>query len=182
VVRSAATTHASATDPDARLYRKSNKTAAIPCYMGHVLMENRNRLAVDERLTHATGTAEQEAALAMLGEQPGARRKTVGADKAYDQAAFIDGCRALNVTAHVAQNTSNRASAIDARATRHAGYRVSQTLRKLIETLFGDAKQHSGMPQTKLRGIDKVSQAFTLVMTAVNLRRLPKLLALHASG
>jgi transposase len=175
-------THQSTTDPDARLYRKSSHTAAIPCYMGHVLMENRNALAVDERLTHASGTAEREAALAMLEERPGNARKSVGADKAYDQAAFVDGCRAINVTPHVSQNTTHRASAIDARTTGHAGYLVSLTIRKLIETLFGDVKQHGGMRQTKLRGIDRVQHAFTVAMTVVNLRRLPKLFAIADTG
>ena len=175
-------THESTTDPDARIYRKSSQTAAAPCYMGHALMENRNGLVIDEQLTQASGTAEREAALAMLAEQPGARRKTVGADKAYDQAPFVQGCRELNVTPHVAQNTTHRSSAIDARTTRHPGYRISMTIRKLLETVFADAKQHGGMQQTKLRGIDKVSQAFTLAMTVVNLRRLPKLFAMAASG
>lgn len=175
-------THASTTDPDARLYRKSNHTAALPSYMGHVLMENRNGLVVDEQLTHATGTAEREAALAMLDEQPGQQHKTVAADKAYDQAPFVDGCREINVTPHVAQNTSNRASTIDARTTRHPGYLVSLIIRKRIETVFGDGKQHGGIRQTKLRGIDKVRQVFTLAMTVVNLRRLPQLFAMQASG
>jgi transposase len=175
-------THESSTDPDARLYRKSHHGAAIPCYMGHALMENRGGLVIDEQLTQASGTAEREAALAMLAEQSGSRRKTVGADKAYDQAPFVEGCREINVTPHVAQNTTSRSSAIDKRTTRHPGYLVSLTIRKLIETVFGDVKQHGGMHQTKLRGIDKVSQAFTLAMTVVNLRRLPKLFAMAASG
>jgi transposase len=175
-------THESTTDPDARLYRKSQNTAAIPCYMGHALMENRNGLVLDEQLTQASGTAEREAALAMLAEQPGDRRKTVAADKAYDQAAFVASCRALKVTPHVAQNTTHRSSAIDARTTRHPGYCISLTIRKLLETVFADAKQHGGMHQTKLRGIDRVSQAFTLAMTVVNLRRLPKLFATAESG
>jgi transposase len=175
-------THQSTTDADARLYRKSSQTAAIPCYMGHALMENHNGLVIDEQLTHATGTAEREAALAMLAEQPGSTRKTVGADKAYDQAPFVEGCREINVTPHVAQNTIHRSSAIDARTTRHPGYRISLTIRKLLETVFADVKQHGGLHQTKLRGIDKVSQAFTLAMTVVNLRRLPKLFARPASG
>lgn len=175
-------THESTTDPDARLYRKSSQSAAIPCYLGHALMENRNALVIDEQLTQATGTAEREAALSMLAEQPGSGRKTVGADKAYDQAPFVEGCREINVTPHVAQNTTHRRSAIDARTTRHPGYRISLTIRKLIETVFGDAKQHGGTRQTKLRGLDKVGQAFTLAMIAVNLRRLPKLFAMQASG
>src|SRR5260370_36198704 len=110
--------------------------------MGHVLMENRNGLAIDERLTQATGTAEREAALEMLCELPGEGGKSVGADKAYDTADFVADCRAIGVTPHVAQNTTNRASAIDARTTRHSGYAVSQILCKLIETIFGDAKEH----------------------------------------
>jgi transposase len=175
-------THESTTDPDARLFRKSSQSAALACYMGHALMENRNGLVIDEQLTQATGTAEREAALSMLAEQPGTGRKTVGADKAYDQAPFVKGSREINVTPHVAQNTTHRRSAIDARTTRHPGYRISMTIRKLLETVFGDAKQHGGMHQTKLRGLDKVGQAFTLAITAVNLRRLPKLFAMQASG
>jgi hypothetical protein len=175
-------THESSTDPDARLFRKSSQSAALPCYMGHALMENRNALVIAQQLTQATGTAEREAALSMLAEQPGTGRKTVGADKAYDQAPFVKGCREINVTPHVAQNTTHRRSAIDARTTRHPGYRISMTIRKLLETVFADAKQHGGMHQTKLRGLDKVGQAFTLAITAVNLRRLPKLFAMQASG
>jgi transposase len=175
-------THESTTDADARLYRKSHHGAAIPCYMGHALMENRNGLVIDEQLTPASGTAERESALAMLAEQPGSARKTVGADKAYDQAPFVEGCREINVTPHVAQNTTYRRSAIDGRTTRHPGYRISMTIRKLLETVFADAKQHGGLHQTKLRGIGKVSQAFTLAMIGVNLRRLPKLFGMAASG
>jgi transposase len=175
-------THESSTDPDARLFRKSSQSAALPCYMGHALMENRNALVIAQQLTQATGTAEREAALSMLAEQPGTGRKTVGADKAYDQAPLVKGCREINLTPHVAQNTTHRRSAIDARTTRHPGYRISMTIRKLLETVFGDAKQHGGMHQTKLRGLDKVGQAFTLAITAVNLRRLPKLFAMQASG
>lgn len=127
----------------------------------------------------------------MLAALPGARRKTVGADKAYDTESFVSGCRELNVTAHVAQNTyeydtktgkrAKRESRIDARTTRHEGYRVSQVIRKLIETLFGDGKQHGAtIRQVKLRGLAKVSDVFSLSMLAVNLRRLPKLFAVQA--
>jgi transposase len=175
-------THESKTDPDSKLYTKSSKAGAIPCYMGHVLTENRNGLVVDTRLTQASGTAEREAALEMLVAQPGEARKTVGADKAYDIEPFVQGCRDINVTPHVAQNTSNRQSRIDGRTTRHAGYRISQFARKLIETVFGDGKQHGIIRQVKLRGQTKVDQLFTLAATVVNLRRLPKLLAMHPSG
>lgn len=175
-------THRSKTDPDAKLATKSSKAGAIPAYMGHVLTENRNGLVVDTRLTQASGTAEREAAIEMLAELPGEARKTVGADKAYDSAAFVEGCRSLNVTPHVAQNTSGRSSRIDRRTTRHAGYRISQFARKLIETVFGDAKQHGILRQVKLRGLAKVELLFTLAATVVNLRRLPKLLAPEPSG
>ena len=165
-------THASTTDPDAKLFTKSKKAEALPSYMGHVLMENRNGLAVDTRLTAASGTAEREAALEMLWAREGEQRATVGADKAYDTEQFVRGCRELNVTPHVAQNTyeydtktgkrAKRESRIDARTTRHEGYRVSQVMRKLIETLFGDGKQHGAtIRQVKLRGLAKVSDVFT---------------------
>lgn len=175
-------THRSTTDPDARLYKKSPGVAAIPCYQGHVLTENRNGLVVDGRLTQASGTAEREAALEMLAALPGEARKTVGADKAFDTEPFVEGCRELNVTAHVAQNTTNRRSRIDGRTTRHPGYALSQFARKLIETVFGDAKQHGCLRQVKLRGLEKVRLLFTLAVTVVNLRRLPKLLAMAPAG
>ncbi len=108
--------------------------------------------------------------------------KAVGADKAYDTESFVEGCREINVTPHVAQNTSGRSSRIDQRTTRHPGYRLSQFARKLIETVFGDAKQHGTLRQVKLRGFAKVELLFTLAATVVNLRRLPKLLAIHLSG
>lgn len=185
-------THASTTDADARLFAKSNKTEAVPAYLGHVLMENRNKLAVDARLTLASGTAEREAAIAMLEALPGKTRKTLGADKNFDTGGFVAGCREINVTPHVAQNTyeydtktgkrARRESNIDARTTRHGGYAVSQVIRKMIETLFGDAKQHGAtIRQTKLRGLDKVADVFTLAMLTVNLRRLPKLFAAQAA-
>jgi transposase len=184
-------THVSTTDPDSQLSTKSKKAEALPSFMGHVLMDNRSGLAVDTRLTQANGKAECQAALDMLAALPDTQRKTVGADKAFDIEEFVSGCRALNVTPHVAQNTYEydtktgkrvkRESRIDARTTRHEGYRVSQVIRKLIETVFGDGKQH-GMTirQVKLRGIPKVSDVFTLSMLAVNLRRLPRLLATQA--
>jgi len=184
-------THVSSSDPDSQLFTKSKKAEALPSFMGHVLMDNRSGLAVDTRLTAANGKTERQAALDMLAALPGTQRKTVGADKAFDTEDFIRGCRALNVTPHVAQNTyeydtktgkrTKRESRIDARTTRHAGYRISQVIRKLIETVFGDGKQHGAtIRQVKLRGIPKVSDVFTLSMLAVNLRRLPRLLATQA--
>lgn len=173
-------THESRTDPDSRLFRKSKNTEAVLCYMGHVLMENRNGLVTDERLTQATGTAEREAALEMLRDLPGEGDKSVGADKAYDTADFVADCRAIGVTPHVAQNTTHRTSAIDERTTRHPGYALSQVIRKLIETIFGDAKEHGRLRQLKVRGLERAQQMFTLSMAVVNLRRMPQLF--EASG
>jgi hypothetical protein len=169
--------HASTTDADARLYRKGPGQASKLAFMGHVLMENRNGLAVDACLTHATGMAEREAALAMIDDQPGERRLTLAADKAYDTADFVADLRDRNVTPHVAQNTSRRRSAIDGRTTRHPGYAVSQRIRKRIEEIFGWTKGAAGLRKTRHRGIDRVGWAFTLTVTADNLIRLPKLLA-----
>jgi transposase len=170
-------THASTTDPDARLYRKSSGQPSKLAYLGHVLMENRHALVVDTRLTLATGTAEREAALEMVADRPGNHRITLGADKAYDVAEFVADLRDLKVTPHVAQNTANRRSAIDGRTTRHAGYAVSQRLRKRIEEGFGWAKTAAGFRKTRHRGLARVGWMFTLTATAYNLIRLPKLLA-----
>jgi len=181
-------THFSTTDADARLATKSKKGEAFPALMGHVLMENRSKLAVDTRLTTVSGTAEREAAIEMLASLPGAKRKTVGADKGYDAAGFVADCRQNNVTPHVARNVYTFTTktgkpvrvegAIDGRTTRHPGYAASQIVRKVIETLFGDGKQHGAtIRQVKLRGRDKVSDVFTIAMLVVNLRRLPKLFA-----
>ena len=169
--------HASTTDPDARLCRKGRGKEAKLCHMGHLLMENRNGLIVDAMLTTATGSAERDAAEAMLGRQPGRHRATLGADKAYDTAGLVAGLRALNVTPHVAQNTSGRRSAIDARTTRHPGYVVSQRVRKRIEEAFGWIKTVGGLRKARHRGTARVGWQFTLTATACNLVRLPKLLA-----
>jgi hypothetical protein len=170
-------THASTTDPDARLYRKSPGTGAMLCFMGHTLMENRNGLIVQAELTRADGHAERQAALAMIQRQspsaPG--RRTLGADKGYDSADFVADLRRARVTPHVAQKA--RHSAIDGRTTRHEGYSVSQRRRKKIEEPFGWAKTVGGMAQTVYRGVERVRARFTLAMAACNLARLPKLLA-----
>jgi transposase len=168
--------HASTTDPDARLFRKGRGKEARLCHMGHLLMENQNGLIVDTLVTPATGTAEREAALAMLGRQSGRHRATVGADKAYDVAGFVAQLRALNVTPHVTQNTSGRRSAIDGRTTRHPGYGVSLRIRKRIEEGFGWVKTTGGLRKTRHRGTERVGWMFTLTAAACNLVRLPKLL------
>jgi transposase len=170
-------THASTTDPEARLLRKGRGKEAKLCFMGHLLMENRHGLIVDALLSAASGTAEREAALTMLGRQAGRHRATLGADKAYDVAEFVADLRALKVTPHVAQNTTNRRSAIDRRTTRHAGYAISQRLRPRIEESFGWIKTVGGLRKTRHRGTARVGWLFTLTAAACNLIRLPKLLA-----
>jgi len=173
-------THASTTDPDARLYKKAAGQAAKLCHMGHVVMENRSGLVVDATTTTATGTAEREAAEAMVGELPAGGRITLGADKAYDTADFVAGMRQLDVTPHVAQNDKRRRSAIDDRTTRHAGYTVSLRVRKRIEEVFGWMKTLGGQRKTRYRGTAKVGWMFTLSAAAYNLIRMPKLLAAAA--
>ncbi len=172
------TTHRSTTDPDARLYRKGPGMEARLCFIGHGLMENRSGLIVDARLTRVSGHAERLAALDMVrevAERPCA--VTLGADRGYDTADFVEELRTLNVRPHVAQNTSGRRSAIDRRTTRHSGYAASQRIRKRIEEAFGWMKTVAGIRQTKLRGLPKVDWAFTFAAAAYNLVRTPKLLA-----
>lgn len=170
-------THASTTDPEARLYKKSPGVGAMLCFMGHTLMENRSGLIVQADLTQADGHAERRAALAMIHRHsPGStRRLTLGADKGYDSADFVADLRQACVTPHVAQKA--RHSAIDGRTTRHEGYALSQKRRKKIEEPFGWAKTVGGMAQTVYRGVERVRARFTLTMAAANLARLPRLLA-----
>ena len=170
-------THASVTDPQARLYKKSPGAGAMLCFMGHTLMENRNGLIVQAEVTQADGHAERKAALEMVNRHsPGSiRRLTLGADKGYDSADFISDLRRMCVTPHVA--SKSRHSAIDGRTTRHTGYAVSQKRRKKIEEPFGWAKTVGSMAQTMLRGTERLGAQFTMTMAACNLARLPKLLA-----
>ncbi len=171
-------THASTTDPDARLYRKGKGKETKLCFIGHGLMENRHGLLVDACLTLADGHAERVAALHMI--EPRADRATaitLGADKAYDAEDFVNELRSMNVTPHVAQNTSGRSSAIDGRTTRHGGYAVSQRIRKRIEEAFGWIKTIAGQEKSSFRGRDRVGWAFTFAAAAYNLVRLPKLIA-----
>jgi len=174
-------THASTTDPEARLYRKGPGKEAKLCFMGHALMENRNGLIVDACLTPANGHAERVAALHMI--EPRADRPqaiTLGADKAYDAEDFVNELRSMKVTPHVAQNLNGRSSAIDGRTTRHAGYTISQRIRKRIEEAFGWVKTVAGQEKTKYRGRQRVGWAFTFAVAAYNLMRLPKLMAAPA--
>lgn len=168
-------THASTTDPEARLYKKAAGQEAKLCFLGHVLMENRHGLVVNTRLTQATGTAEREAALALVRERPGRQRVTLGGDKNYDTHAFVQDLRAVQVTPHVAQHTTNRASAIDGRTTRHPGYAVSQQKRKRVEEIFGWLKTVGLLRKVKLRGLQRVGWLFTFAAAVYNLVRMRNL-------
>ena len=178
-------THASTTDPDAKLFKKGSGKEAKLCFMGHALMENRNGLVVQAHLTEASGTAEREAAIVMLDQQsPGStRRITLGADKGYDAASFVSDLRQMVVTPHIARNDAvtktgkRRRTTVDARTIRHPGYAVSQRVRKRIEEAFGWAKTIAGLGKTKLRGTKRVAFKFTFTMAAYNLIRMPSLLA-----
>lgn len=170
-------THASTTDPDARLYKKSDNTPAQMAYLGHILMENRSGLVVGAVASHADGTAERSHALRLLDCTPGRHAKTVGADKAYDTRDFVADCRTRNVTPHVARHVRRwGGSAIDGRTTRHGGYGVSQGIRKRIEEHFGWGKTVGRIRQTMYRGLRRVDQHFKLTMVASNLSRMARIL------
>jgi len=177
-------THASATDPDARLYRKGSGKESRLCYLGHALMEHRHGLVVDGCVTLATGTAERTAALAMVARhRPGRRRITLAGDKGFDVASFVDDLRARRVTPHLAvdghvtRTGKRRRTRIDGRTTQHAGYRTSQRIRQRIEEIFGWVKVQGGQRQTRFRGRRRVEASFVLALAACNLVRLPRLLA-----
>jgi transposase len=170
-------THQSTTDPEARLYRKGPGKEAKLNYLGHVLMENRNGLAVQTKLTPATGTAEREAAVEMVAAQAPDGGVTLGGDKNYDTQGCVAELRAAGVTPHVAQNTTRRGgSAIDGRTTRHPGYDLSQRVRKRVEEIFGWLKTVGGMRKTRFRGTARVGWMFTWALAAYNLVRMRNLL------
>jgi transposase len=171
-------THQSTTDPEARLYRKGAGMEARLCFLGHALMENRSGLIVDACLTQADGHGERIAALSMI--EPRADRPraiSLGADKAYDAEDFVNELKSMNVRPHMTQNNNGRRSAIDRRTTRHAGYAMSQKIRKRIEEAFGWIKTVAGQRKTRFKGRDRVGWAFAFAAAAYNLIRLPKLVA-----
>jgi transposase len=169
-------THASKTDPEAKLARKGEGKEAKLSYSGNLLVENRNGLIVNAIVWEANGTAERDTALLMLEQIPGSRRVTVGGDKGFDTADFISECRHMQVTPHVAQNDGRRGgSAIDQRTTRHAGYRISQKKRKRIEECFGWLKTIALLRKVRHRGVFKVNWVFTFACAAYNLVRLRNL-------
>jgi transposase len=169
-------THASTTDPEARLARKSNATAAKLCYSGHLLLEHRNALIVDAELAAATGYAERDTAVEMLARLPTSRRRrTIAGDKAYDTKDFVARTRQLRFTPHVAPNTTRQRSAIDGRTTRHPGHLVSQRIRKRIEEPFGWIKTVAGGRKLRYRGRQPNRAWFLTASATYNLLRITAL-------
>lgn len=168
-------THVSTTDPEARLFKKSGGAAAKLCFTGHSIVENRNGLIVKLALTQSTGTAERDTALVLLESLPKTRGVTVGADKGYDTKDFVDGCRRLGITAHVAQNDTNRKSAIDKRTTRHVGYQISLRKRKLVEEPFGWLKTIAGGKKLRHKGQKRNQQWLHIAGGICNLVKMAKL-------
>ncbi len=170
-------THESTTDPEARLAKKGAGKEAKLCFAGHVLMENRTGLVVDVVITRATGIAERETALDMLGKVPGSQRITVGADKGYDTRDFVTTCREMNVTPHLARR---QWSIVDKRTTRHDGYQISQRIRKRIEEIFGWIKTVGGGRKLRYKGLERNQLWAELTTAAYNLVRLAKLVKAQA--
>ena len=170
-------THESTTDPEAKLYRKSEGKEAKLCYSGHALMENRNGLLMNFIIETADGYAERGSAIAMVDESvPQNKRITLGVDKAFDTSDFIEVCRNRKITPHVAQNETRKGgSALDERTTRHAGYKVSQIKRKLVEEIFGWMKTVGGMRKTRYKGKAKTQLWAYIVGASYNLLRMAKL-------
>jgi transposase len=169
-------THQSTTDPESMLCRKGKGKEAKLGYAGHLLMENRNGLAVSACVTPATGTAERDAALEFADEISGHGRVTMGGDKNYDTHELVKDLRDLEVTPHVAQNNTNRRSAIDGRTTRHPGYQISQRRRKRIEEIFGWLKSIGLLRKLRHRGTERVNWIFIFATAAYNLVRMRKLI------
>ncbi len=171
-------THESATDPEARLYKKSGAAAAVPSYLGHVLTENRNGLVVAAMVTQSSKTAEQEAALVMVDKLKRAVECTLGADKSYQQERFVGQLRARRIRPHVAEYAPNPKwrNWLNEEERRSEGFAISQRKRKLVEKVFGWAKQDRVARQVKLRGRARVNWLFSLVATAHNLLRMQKLI------
>jgi transposase len=169
-------THCSTTDPDVMLSRKSRGSGAVLAYRGHLLTENRNGLVVSTLTTRAYGSAERDAALLMAEALPGTHRVTLGGDKGYDAREFIAELRHMEITPHVAQNDTNRRSAIDERITRHAGYQLSQKARKRIEEVFGWMKSIGLLRKLRHRGLERVGWTFTFTAAAYNLVRIRNLM------
>jgi transposase len=167
-------THASVTDPESRMARKGNGKEAKLSYAGHLIIENRNGLVAGTLVNQPSGHSECQAATAMAADLPGGARLTMGADKGYDRADWVNDMRALNITPHVAQK--KKASAIDGRTTERPGYAISQCVRKRVEEPFGWGKVIGGLRKLHHRGIDLVDSVFALTMTGFNLVRMSNLM------
>jgi transposase len=170
-------THRSTTDPEARRARKGPGKEAKLSYAGHVLMENRNGIAVNGQVTAANGRAEPQAAIAMVEQIPQWRRVTLGADKGYDSKDLVQELRDHQVTPHIACKST---SIIDDRTTRHAGYAISQQKRKRIEEIFGWLKTVASLRKTRHRGLARVGWMFTFALAAYNLVRMRNLVSAAA--
>src|SRR4029077_17505069 len=174
-------THASTTDPDARLFRKGDGQESRLAYLGHALMENRNGLVVGAEATLATGTAEREAAARLSERLP--EGATLGADKNYDVEAFVERLKARRIAPHVAINGTvsktgkPRKTAVPPEVAASLGYAISQRMRTRMEESVGWSKTGGGLPQARVPVLDKVRAVFVLAMAAYNIVRLPKLLA-----
>jgi transposase len=169
-------THCSTTDPDAMLARKNRGTGAVLAYRGHLLTENRNGLVVSTLTTRGYGSAERDAALLMAEAIPGRNRVTLGADKGYDARDFVAELRHMEITPHIAQNDTNRRSAVDERTTRHVGYQLSQRARKRIEEVFGWMKSIGLLRKLRHRGLERVGWMFTFTAAAYNMVRIRNLM------
>jgi len=167
-------THESKTDPESRLARKGNGQAAKLCFSAHALMENRHGLLLDLKIASATGRAECEQGLELLKRLGRGRRKTVGADKGYDTAKFVAGCRQLNMTPHVA--CKRKYSAINGRTSNRQGYQISQVVRRRIEPIFGWLKEYGGLQRSRFRGVARTQLTARLTAVAYNLLRLSRLI------
>jgi transposase len=168
-------THESKTDPEAKLLRKGMGREAKLSFMGHALMENRHGLLMDLRVSPANGTAEREYGLRMISDLAGQQRVTIGADRGYDSRDFIETCRSLDATPHVAQSTNGRRSGIDGRTTHHPGYSASQKARRRIEKTFGWLKSYGGLRRSRFRGVARTQLAAQLAAAAYNLLRMARL-------
>lgn len=175
-------THVSKTDPEARLTRKRGEASKL-AYQGHVLMENRNGLVVQAKLTKVTGRSEREAALEMVEGITRHKRVTLGGDRGYDVRSFVEAVRRLGITPHVTQSLLGRSSAIDGRTVRHEGYRISQKRRKRVEEVFGWMKTIGLLRKTRYRGVERVGWMFVFTAAAYNLVRMRNIVeAIGAPG
>jgi transposase len=171
-------THESATDPEARLYKKSAAAAAVPSYLGHVVTENRNGLVVAAMVTQSSKMAEQQAALSMVDKLKRAVDSTLGADKSYQQEQFVGQLRVRGISPHVAEYAPNPnwPNWLTEDERSGEGFSISQRKRKLVEKVFGWAKQDRAARQVKLRGRARVDWLFRLLASAHNLLRMQKMI------